>query len=89
MSELQEGKLLPFEPTEEQWGGLARHLIMWMQMSERQSAKSLNTHYKRFVGHTLPDWLLKEIGNVESDHQLPKGTLAVLIYKAMWLDYSY
>lgn len=85
---MSEFKNLPFQPTEDQWGGLGRQLIMWMRMSNRHSAKSLHKHYTRCIGSTLPDWLLGEIGDIESDNVLPKGTCAAIIYKAMWIDFN-
>lgn len=77
---LPEGwKAVPIMSTEDQWGGLARDLVMWMQLS-RNTGKALHTHL-RCLGRTVPAWLLEEIPNI--DHAPPKGTIAQCIYRAM------
>jgi hypothetical protein len=75
-------KLVPLEPTEKQWGGLARDLGKYMQMYDRYSPKSLKKFLDRFVGEP-PEWLTKEVGNWESDAAFATADLPVFIYKAM------
>lgn len=67
------------EPTEAMWSGLARDLIMWDRFG-RPTGADLYRHLKR-CGRTIPDWLRKEIPDV--DHVPPKGTVAICIWKAM------
>ena len=81
--------LVPINPTEEQFGGLGRSIVAWMQTCDRHSPMRFVKYYKRMVGVQLPDWLAKEIedhGGETSDHVMPKGTIATLIYKAMIFD---
>ena len=73
--------LVPIEPTENQWGFLARDIILWMEM-DRPTPEKLFKHLK-MLGREIPNWLINEhemknMGTVPS-----KGTRAVLIYKAM------
>lgn len=76
-------KLVPAEPTEEQWGGLARDIIMWMQLcgNDRMSGRGLHEHLHHHCGKAAPSWLFEEVP--ETDAALPKGTIAACIYKAM------
>lgn len=78
---------VPFDPTEDQWDGLTRQLIMWMDMGGRPTPRSLFDHLKR-SGYEIPDWLRNEPDMKNLDHVPPKGTRAVLIYKAMLLGYK-
>lgn len=88
--EVPEGwMMVPKDIPEEQWGGLARSMVAWIRMTERQTPNSFYKHYTRMVGNNLPEWLQKEIdfhGGIDSEHVLPKGTVAVWIYKAMLED---
>lgn len=68
------------EPTEAQWGGLARALVMWWGMSQIPTGSSLYNHLKR-TGEDVPDWLVLEIPDI--DHVPPKGTVAACIWHAM------
>lgn len=75
-------KLVPLEPTEKQWGGLARDLGRYMQMHDRYSPKNLKKFFDRFIGEP-PEWLTREVGNWESDAAFASADLPVFIYKAM------
>lgn len=75
-------KEVPFNPTVDQWGGLARDLGRYMQMHNRYCPKTLKKHFDRFIGEP-PEWLSKEVGNWDSDHAFATADLPVFIYKAM------
>ena len=77
--------MVPVLPTESQWNGLARDLIMWMDLTQRPTGKSLYQHLE-WAGREIPDWLRSEIP--ENDHVPPKGTRAAVIYRAMVEDYA-
>jgi len=90
ISTLTDYRIVPFSPSESQWGGIGRDLVKWMRTNERHSPKSLYVHFRRFKGiDKIPDWMMQEIenqGGIESVHVMPKGTCAALIYKAMISD---
>ena len=73
--------LVPVEPTEEQWGGLARDLMMWMDF-ERKTPRALFSHLE-MLGREIPQWLRDEPEMQSLDHVPSKGTRAVLVYRAM------
>ena len=78
-------KLVPVEPTAEQYGGLARDVIQWMRFTESsdQHSQSLIEWLKN-MGNEIPSWLMGENEvNRLSRHVLSKGTIAAIIYKAM------
>lgn len=75
-------KLVPVEPDEKQWCGLARHLGRYMQMNNRYCPKTLKKYFDRFIGEP-PEWLTKEVGNWDSEHAFATADLPVFIYKAM------
>ena len=80
----ESSKLVPCNPTEEMWGGLARHLVKYMQSHDRYCPKTLGKYINRFIGFkNIPDWLNKEIPDWESDHAFATADLPVFIYKAM------
>lgn len=72
--------LVPREPSEEMWGGLARDLVMWRDMDRPPTGAFLYRHLGR-LGRAIPEWLRAEIPDTE--HVPPKGSVAVCIYKAM------
>jgi len=72
--------LVPEEPTEDQWGGLARHLMMWLDLTGRPTGSNLYEHLD-MVGEDAPYWLKEEIP--DDDIVPSKGTRAAVIYKAM------
>ena len=84
--ELKDGfKVVPVEPTAEQYGGLARDIIQWMRFtpSSDQHSQSLIEWLKN-MGNEIPSWLMgeNEINHL-SKHVLSKGTIAAIIYKSM------
>lgn len=72
--------MVPREPTEAQWSGLARDVVLWMQAYQRHDSDSLLKHLDR-SGTEIPAWLRKEADT--GSHSLPKGSIAAIIYKAM------
>lgn len=80
--------LVPLEPTETQWGGLARAMVFWMRMypSNRQTPATLIDFLHNYVDQ-MPAWMGDESELRTQDHVISKGTLAVLVYKAMIHDY--
>jgi hypothetical protein len=72
-------QLVPTEPSEAMWGGLARRLVFWCRLS-RPTGSELYA-FLRCAGEAIPDWLVQEIP--DTDHVPPKGTVAACIYKAM------
>ena len=78
-------KLVPIEPTETQFGGIARDIIQWLRFTEskNQHSESL-VKWLKDMGNEIPDWLYKESEiNHLSRHVISKGTIAAIIYKAM------
>lgn len=71
--------LVPKEPTEEMWGGLARDIVAWSRWKPHDGA-SLHRHL-RSLGVEIPGWLAKEIP--DTDQAPPKGTVAACVFKAM------
>lgn len=80
--------VVPFNPTEAMWGGLARAIMMWMDLSCRKSAKTLYQHLED-TGRDIPEWFKEEaeLKDRTSDHFISKGTRVVLIWKAMYQDF--
>ena len=72
---------VPLIPTELQWGGLARDIMMAFDMDAKSPAPLIKTLKNR--GHEIPQWFLDEVKDPESTHVLSKGTRVVLIYRAM------
>lgn len=72
-------KLVPIEPPESMWGGLARQIIMWDRF-DRPTEAALLRHLKA-SGFEIPTWLAAECRDI--DHVPPKGTVAVWVYRAM------
>jgi hypothetical protein len=77
-------KLVPENATENQWGGLARDIVMWMDMHQGPSKtpRNLFIHLER-LGRDVPQWLRDEPEMKNLDHVPSKGTRAVIIYRAM------
>lgn len=75
---------VPFQPTEAQWSGLARDIVMWLQFAETTGA-TLHQHLRR-LGRNIPGWLAEEIHDINAVP--PKGTIVTVIYKAMLMDYT-
>ena len=78
-------KVVPVEPTAEQFGGIARDVIQWMRFTEskNQHSESL-VKWLKDMGNEIPEWLYSEPEiNHLSKHVISKGTIAAIIYKAM------
>lgn len=74
-------RIVPSVPTEVQWSGLARQLVMWRDLCHgHPTGQTLYQHLSR-IGYAVPDWLRREIP--DTNHVPPKGTVAVCIYLAM------
>lgn len=87
-SAIPEGyKVVPIEPTRDQFGGLARDIIFWIRNhpSMKQTPESLAEWLKGF-GCEMPDWLINEPEMKALSHVISKGTLAAIVYKAMLAD---
>lgn len=69
------------EPTEAQWGGLARAIVMWCQMTGPHTPVSLLQHLER-TGETPPDWLLTD-PEMLCLGALSKGTISAFVWRAM------
>lgn len=83
MSEIKvpEGwKLVPVEPTEEMWGGLARDLMMWLDF-DNKTVEALRRHLA-MLNVEWPKWMDDE-DELKGSGVPSKGTRATLIYKAM------
>lgn len=76
--------VVPREPTEVQWNGLARTIIMWMSMfsGSALTPRNLFDHLTR-SGQEIPRWLKDEPEMQALDHVPSKGTRCCIIYKAM------
>ena len=79
--------VVPEIPTEEQWGGLARNIMMWMDMyhGSEKTPRNLFKHLK-LCGVEIPDWLRDETEMRALDHVPSKGTRVAIIYRAMLYD---
>lgn len=73
--------VVPREPTEIQWSGLARDIMMWLDM-ERKTPRALFDHLER-IGTSIPQWLCDETEMKNLDSVPSKGTRCVIIYRAM------
>ncbi len=80
-----ETRTVPEIPTEAMWSGLARAIMMWLDMPGKTPA-ALFKHLER-TGHEIPDWMREEPEMKHLDHVPSKGTRCVLIYRAMLMDY--
>lgn len=77
-------KLVPVEPTGEQWGGLARDIVFWMRSYQsNQHVPRTMVEFITSCGHATPEWMAGESELLAKDHVISKGTIAALIYKAM------
>ncbi len=80
-------KRVPLEATEEQWGGLARDIMMAFDLGAK-SPKSILEQLERMrcTWAELPQWLRDELRDPNSTSVLSKGTRCILIYRAMVED---
>ena len=78
-------KLVPAEPTMDQFGGMARDIIQWLRFTESKNQHSDSlVKWLRDMGNEIPAWLYSESEiNHLSKHVISKGTIAAIIYKAM------
>ena len=74
-------KLVPVEPSEHQWNGLARDIISGWEMGCKKP-RDMFAHLEMILAE-IPQWLRdeQEMGNL--DHVPSKGTRAAIIYRAM------
>lgn len=77
--------LVPLVPTEAQWGGLARAIMMWLDMSPK-TPRALFKHLER-SGREIPQWLRDDAEMKALDHVPSKGTRCAIIYRAMLDDH--
>ena len=82
---LEGWKLVPVEPTSDQFGGMARDIIQWMRFTESKNQHSDSlVKWLKDMGNEIPAWLYSESEiNHLSKHVISKGTIAAIIYKAM------
>lgn len=69
------------EPSDAQWDGLARAIMMWLDMHPK-TPRALFAHL-RATGEPIPQWLCDEPEMKALDHVPSKGTRCVIIYRAM------
>lgn len=72
--------LVPLEPTEAQWGGLARDIVFAWRFSKWTAAGMFE--FIRSAGHDVPDWMRAMMPG-SPDATISKGTCAVILYRAM------
>jgi len=75
--------MVPTNPTEVQWSGLARDLIFAFRSSWK--ADEVLEFLTSIREEPLPQWLTDALPNA-SNHTISKGTCAVLIYRAVLHD---
>lgn len=78
---------VPITPTEDQWNGMARAIIRWLDFGTPPTPASLYKHLQR-TGIPIPQWLKDEPEMGLLDHAISAGTRTTLIYKAMLFDYK-
>ena len=77
-----EGKVLvPREPSDKHMDGLARAIMLWMDMDERKTPKNLFKHLHN-TGEEVPLWL-STLLFYGDENVMPKGMRCLLVYKAM------
>lgn len=80
---MREERVVPIVPTEAQWGGLARDIMMWLDFGPGQKTpRALFKHLER-CGSDIPQWLRDEPEMQALDHVPSKGTRCAIIYWAM------
>ena len=72
---------VPREPTWAQWGGLARDIMMWLDMEPKTPRRLFS--YLDDIGTEIPQWLRDEPEMKNLDHVPSKGTRCVILYRAM------
>lgn len=71
--------LMPIEPSDEMWDGLARAIVMGRDLGCYRTDE-MRKHLER-SGYEIQDWLDLELSGTR---HLSKGDMCVLIYKAMF-----
>ena len=74
-------KLVPVEPTKDQWGGFARKIVMAWDVDCNTPRKLFD--YLELACVEIPLWLRAEPEMQNLDHVPSKGTRAAIIYRAM------
>lgn len=77
----QVAQAVPPIPTEAQWGGLARSIMLAFDVDAKTPRKLLA--FLENVGEAIPQWLRDEQEMTSLDHIMSKGTRCTLIYRAM------
>ena len=83
---IEDMRTVPFTPTSEQWGGLARGIMMCLDLDAKTPRKMFD--HLRLCGRTIPQWLRDEQEMQFLDSVISKGTRCVIIYKAMLDDFK-
>lgn len=73
-------RIAPWTPSNLAWGGIARDIVMWLDIYPERTPRSLLKHLDR-VGAEIPMWLLDEPEMKSLDHALSKGTRAAALPK--------
>ena len=84
MNEKSSHKLVPIVPTETQWAGLARKIIMAWDLGCNTPRQLFS--YLGSGGTKIPQWLQNEMEMRNLDSIPSKGTRAAIIYRAMIED---
>ena len=78
-------RLVPEIPTEKQWGGLARDIMLWMDMDCKKTPETLLKFLEQ-KGTPIPKWFEQETELKNLTSVISKGTRVTLIYRAMIYD---
>lgn len=79
--DLRDLYMVSWTPSEAVWGGLARAIMMWLDIGDKTPA-ALFQHLAR-TGEAIPQWLKDEPEMQALNHVPSKGTRCVIIYRAM------
>lgn len=77
-------RIVPEEPTEEMWGGLARDIVMWTRFMSA-TGRMLHQHLTS-LGRDIPEWLLKEIPN--NDVVPPHGVVRQIHNGVVYVEFD-
>ena len=77
-------KRVPIVPTEAQWSGFARRIMMAWDLGCDTPRKMFE--YFKMANVQVPQWMQAELEMQNLDHAPSKGTRATLIYRAMIED---
>lgn len=73
--------IVPLVPTETQWGGLARDIVLAFDMNGNTPFKLMQVLTN--LGREIPQWFRDELKDEAPLHVISKGTRVTLIYRAM------